>query len=75
MGNYTILYSSKILGEAGKQEILQQMLRKFSISNRLPNRYFPKNCRWVPLWYPLEKTLSSGYVIEKATALSTGQTF
>ena len=38
---------SKILGEAGKQEILQQMLRKFKISNRLPNRYFPENCRWV----------------------------
>ena len=27
---------------AGKQEILQQMFRKFKISNRLPNRYFPK---------------------------------
>ena len=27
MGNYTIL--AKILGEAGKQEILQQMFRKF----------------------------------------------
>ena len=25
------------------------MLRKFQISNRLPNRYFPENCRWVPL--------------------------
>ena len=40
---------SKILGEAGKQEILQQMFRKFYFSNRLPNRYFPENCRWVPL--------------------------
>ena len=30
---------SKILGEAGKHEILQQMFRKFQISNRLPNRY------------------------------------
>ena len=29
MGNYTIFRSSKILGEAGKQEILQQMFRKF----------------------------------------------
>ena len=28
--------------ETGKQEILQQMFRKFWISNRLPNRYFPK---------------------------------
>ena len=27
MGNYTIFKCSKILGEAGKQEILQQMLR------------------------------------------------
>ena len=38
-----------ILGEAGKQEILQQMFRKFCISNRLPNRYFPKidvGCPW-----------------------------
>ena len=33
---------SKILGEAGKEEILQQMFRKFYISNRPPNRYFPK---------------------------------
>ena len=32
----------KILGEAGKYEILQQMFRKLWISNRLPNRYFPK---------------------------------
>ena len=30
---------SKILGEPGKQEILQQMFRKFEISNSLPNRY------------------------------------
>ena len=33
---------SKILGEAGKQEILQQMFRKIYISNRLLNRYFPQ---------------------------------
>ena len=33
---------SKILGEAGKQEILQQIFQKFQISNRLPNRYFPQ---------------------------------
>ena len=33
---------SKIPGEAGKQEILQQMFGKFKISNGLPNRYFPK---------------------------------
>ena len=25
------------------------MFRKFKISNRLPNRYFCENCRWVPL--------------------------
>ena len=42
MGNYTILRCSKILGEAGKQEILLQMFRKFYISNRVPNKYFPK---------------------------------
>ena len=32
---------SKILGQAGKQEILQQTIRKFS--SRLPNRYFSKS--------------------------------
>ena len=42
MVNYTIFRSSKILGEVGKQEILQKMFRKFQISNRLPKRYFPK---------------------------------
>ena len=51
MGTYTIFRCSKILGEAGKQEILQQMFRKFLISNRLPNRYCPENCRWVPLQF------------------------
>ena len=29
MGNYTIFRSSKILAEAGKQEILEEMFRKF----------------------------------------------
>ena len=29
MDNYTIFGGSKILGEAGKQEIKQQMFRKF----------------------------------------------
>ena len=28
MGNYTIFKCSKILGEAGKQEIVQQMFQK-----------------------------------------------
>ena len=42
MGNYTKFRCSRILGEVGKQEILQKMFRKFWISNRLPNRYFPK---------------------------------
>ena len=43
MGNYTRFFRcSKILGEAGKQEILHQMFRKFLITNRLQNRYFPK---------------------------------
>ena len=60
MGNYTIfIRCSKILGEAGKQEIVQQVLRKFQISNRLPNGYFPKpdvGCPWKLLQYfiPLE---------------------
>ena len=42
----------KILGEAGKQEILQQMFRNFFISHLLPNRYFPKidvGCPWKEL--------------------------
>ena len=34
---------SKILGEAGKQEILQQMFRKSEILNRLPNRNFSES--------------------------------
>ena len=52
MGNYLIIpffRCSKILGEAGKQEILQQMFQKFQISNRLPNRYFLEiviGCPW-----------------------------
>ena len=29
MGNYTIFRCSKILGDADKQEILQQMFQKF----------------------------------------------
>ena len=29
MSNYTIFGRSKILGKAGKQEILQQIFRKF----------------------------------------------
>ena len=50
MGNYPVFQIFEILGEAGKQEILQQMFRKFQISNRLPNRYFPKivvGCPWM----------------------------
>ena len=35
----------------GKQEILQQMFRKFQISNRLPNRYFPKIAAGCPCVY------------------------
>ena len=33
MGDYTIFRCSKILEEVGKQEILQQMFRKFKISH------------------------------------------
>ena len=46
MGNYTILGGSKILGEAGKQEILQQMFPDLISSSE---QIFSKNCRWVPL--------------------------
>ena len=49
---------SKMLREAGKQEILQQMFRKFEISNRLPNRYFQKigvGCPWVLICYRSQK--------------------
>ena len=43
MGNYTLFLLFEILGEAGKQEILQQKCSENSRSqNRLPNRYFPK---------------------------------
>ena len=44
---------SKIPGQADKQGILQQMFRKFQISNRLPNRYFPKidvGCPTFVMW-------------------------
>ena len=65
MGNYTIfLMFENPTREAGKQEILQQMFRKFYISNRLPNRYFPKidvGCPWNKSVYPgsnLKKGLS-----------------
>ena len=41
MGNYTIFRCSKILGEEGKQEILQQMfrMRKMLISAKLLTKY------------------------------------
>ena len=42
MGNYTIFQMLEIPGEADKQEIFQKMFRKLQISDRLPNRYFPK---------------------------------
>ena len=35
-----------MLGEAGKQEILQQMFRKFESSSE---QIFSENWRWVPL--------------------------
>ena len=50
---------SKILGEARKQEILQQMFRNFQISNRLPNRYFPK----IDVRCPLLLSQPKNYVV------------
>ena len=43
------------LGEVGKQEILQQMFRKFSISKRLPNRCFPKIDVGCPCYQAIQK--------------------
>ena len=57
---------SKILGQAGKQEILQQIFPKFQISNRLPNRYFPENCHWVPLNIVLHHYYFTNSSTEKA---------
>ena len=48
MGNYTIFRCSKILGEAGKQEILQQIFRKNLDLKSSSEQIFSKNC-WVPL--------------------------
>ena len=70
MGNYTIFRCSKIPGEAGKQEILQQMFRKFYISNLLPNRYFPKidvGCPWLKVQArgrPLQSSLVNKYMFK-----------
>ena len=44
MGNYT-----KILGEVGKQEILQKMFRKFLNLKSSSEQIFSENRRWVPL--------------------------
>ena len=52
MGNYTIFRSSKILGEAGKQHILQQMFGKFYFNLDLESfseQVFSENCRRLPL--------------------------
>ena len=50
MGNYIIfqMFENPRVGKQARN-FLQQMFRKFQISNRLSNRYFPENCRWVPL--------------------------
>ena len=49
MGNYTIfqMFENAMRGRQTRR-ILQQMFRKFQISNRLPNRYSSENCCWVP---------------------------
>ena len=49
MGNYTILYSSKILGEAGKQEILTTNVPKILDFKSSYEQIFSENWRWVSL--------------------------
>ena len=51
MGNYTIFRCSKILGEAGKQEILQQMFWNSLDLKSSSEQIFSKNRRRVPLIY------------------------
>ena len=41
------------------QEILQQMFRKFQISSRLPNRYFPKIYVGCPRFHPTSRNFES----------------
>ena len=50
MGNYTIFGAFEILGEAGKQEILQQLFRSLDLKSS-SEQIFSKNCRWVPLGF------------------------
>ena len=52
MGNYTIFLggASKILGEAGKQEISNNICYENSLDLKPSSeQIFSKNCRWVPL--------------------------
>ena len=42
MGNYTILQMFENRRRGRQAKILEKIFRKFQISNRLPNRYFPK---------------------------------
>ena len=55
------------------QEILQQMFRKFYISDRLLNRYFPENCRCpVPLFHGT--IFSAGRCLRKIAAATSVNT-
>ena len=60
MGNYTIFICSKILGEAGKQEILQQIVPKILGLKSSSEQIFSENWRGVPLSYPRRETAASG---------------
>ena len=53
MSNYTILqmFKNPRRSRQARNFTTILMLRKFQISNHLPNRYFPENGHWVPLRY------------------------
>ena len=70
MGNFTIFRCSEILGEAGKQEILLQMFRKFYILTRLPKRSFSENCRWVPLYMVSKYSMALVWLYDLVSLIS-----
>ena len=49
MSNYTIFYMLEILGEAGKQEILQKNVPKILDLKSSSEQTFSENWRLVPL--------------------------
>ena len=64
---------SKILGEAGKQEILQQIFQKFYISNRPPNRYFPKIDVGAPDQISYSRASALYFVVQPIDSAPSGQ--